>query len=41
MSKLTRPPSFSIRETLQKVVITTYAGWDYFDAVLKQIEIAE
>lgn len=25
----------------EKDVITVYAGWDYYDAVLKQIEIAE
>lgn len=33
--------AYTFRHFGEKVVITNYTGWDYYDAVLKQIEIAE
>ena len=33
--------AYTFRHFDEKVEITTYAGWDYFDAVLRDIEIVE
>lgn len=32
---------YTFRHFGEKVVITNYTGWEYYDAVLKQIEFAE
>ena len=33
--------AYTFRHFGEKVIITNYTGWEYYDAVLKQIEIAE
>ena len=33
--------AYTFRHFDEKVEITTYAGWDYYDAVLRDIEIVE
>jgi hypothetical protein len=32
---------YTFRHFDEDVVVTIFAGWDYYDAVLKQIEIVE